>query len=724
MRNPATRLATLLALPLLVLPVTSAWAQADTVGTCPAPALSPMRMDTPERTNSPIVMYAQQMDAGKSGVSNASGDVEIGRADQVIRTERLEFREADQTVIMPGEMHYTDAQLWIDAQEAEYSFSRQSGLFSTIDYGLVQSSANGSAESLELIDGQRTIVSGLDFTTCPGERPDWELLAEEMEFRHEEGYAIARNARLKFQGVPIFYAPWFTFPIDDRRKSGFLYPGFSNTNDNGLEVGIPYYWNIRPNMDATIVPRYFTERGFMLTGDYRFLSKRTSGYIDFDYMPDDKASDDERYRYLFEHNANLPGTWGTQLRIEQVSDDQYFQDFGEGLATTSRQFVRSAGTIQGFGKYWSFETLFDDFQVIDQSVAPENEPYRRLPRIEFHLDRPFGATGLGWILDSELTYFDRDVGITGGRADIATHVYWERWASWGFIRPSVGYRYTSYELDNLQPQENTSPDRGTSIFSLDGGLFFDRVLPSGRTQTLEPRMFYLNVPYEDQSGLPDFDTSDFTFGFSQLFNTNRFAGADRQGDANQLSLAVSTRTFAANDGDQLWSLSVGQIFYFEDQRVQLDDGPVNGDSESPFIAELSVRTWKRFTTVAGLQWDWDKSRIDVASFGIGYYGEYGQRAAFEYRFRRDRVDQFDLRVSWPINNQWTVIGRVNYSFADDDLLETQAGFQYESCCWAIRTVYRRYLKNRFGENRDGVYLELNLKGLASVGSGGQELFRP
>jgi LPS-assembly protein len=306
--------------------------------------------------------------------------------------------------------------------------------------------------------------------------------------------------------------------------------------------------------------------------------------------------------------------------------------------------------------------------------------------------------------------------------DATTHLYWERWSSWGFIRPSVGYRYTSYELDDLMPGEDTSPDRGTSIVSLDGGLFFDRTLANGNTQTLEPRLYYLNVPFEDQSALPDFDTSEFTFGFSQLFNTNRFAGADRQGDANQLSVALSSRTYSANDGDQLWGVSIGQIFYFEDQRVQLEDEPANSDTESPFIAEFSLRIFDRFTSLAGLQWDWDESHVDVASFGVGYAGENGQRAAFEYRFRRDRVDQVDFRLSWPINPRWTVITRVNYSFEDNDLLETQAGFQYESCCWAIRTVYRRYLKNHSGEDRDGVYLELNLKGLASVGTGGQVLF--
>jgi LPS-assembly protein len=314
------------------------------------------------------------------------------------------------------------------------------------------------------------------------------------------------------------------------------------------------------------------------------------------------------------------------------------------------------------------------------------------------------------------------VGVTGVRADTGTHLFWEVWRSWGFIMPSVGYRYTSYQLEDVAPGTDTSPDRGTSISSIDGGLFFDQVLASGNTQTLEPRLFYLYVPYVDQNELPDFDTGEFTFGFSQLYNTNRFSGADRQADANQLSMSLSTRNYRAEDGNQMWRFSVGQIFYFEDQRVQLNDNPETSESVSPFIAEFSLNTFRRFFSTAGLQWDWTEDELDVASFGILYGGDYGERVGFEYRYRRERVDQFDFRISWPINPQWTVLTRVNYSFSDDDLLEAQAGFEYESCCWAIRTVYRRYLKNRDGQYRDGVYLELNLKGLASVGTGGRDLF--
>lgn len=668
------------------------------------------------------MIYAQELDAGRINQGEARGHVELYRADQYMATELVLYDPTLETVTMPGEVSYKDQQVWIRGTGAEYSFLEESGKFSLIDYGLTGSSANGSAEYVELDGGHTSRLHQLLYTTCPGEDPDWELSARELELKHEKGFGIARGAKLEFKGIPILYAPYFTFPIDDRRKSGFLYPSFSNTNDNGFEVAVPFYWNIAPNQDATIQPRYFTDRGFMLTGDYRFMTRKTSGSLDFDYLPDDKRTGDLRYHYRFRHYARPWQRWRTELLINRVSDNQYFQDFGGSLYQTSTQFLRSSAAITGVGRYWNFELMADDFQVIDDGVRPQNEPYRRVPRLGFMVDRPFGRSGFSFGLDSELVYFDRDAGTTGARIDLYPKLFWHRYAHWGFVKPSVGFRYTSYDLDRNGLPDDENPSRSLPIISLDTGLYFDRFGDNGDTQTLEPRLFYLYVPYEDQSMLPDFDTGEFTFGFSQLFNTNRFAGGDRQSDANQVSVALTTRNFSGESGQEKWSFSVGQIFYFERPRVFLDEINVGTGHYSPFIAELAWYPSSRISTLAGLQYDWETNRLDVGSVGLRWSGKQGQRVRFEYRYRRDRVDQFDFRIFWPINDRWRVLSRVNYSFADEDLLEVQGGVEYESCCWAVRTVYRRYLKNRDGDYRDGIFFELNLKGLASLGTRAQDLF--
>jgi LPS-assembly protein len=550
------------------------------------------------------------------------------------------------------------------------------------------------------------------------------LTAKQLELNFEDGIGKAKNAKLEFFNIPILYLPYMSFPIDDRRKSGFLYPFVSTANDNGFEFNIPYYWNIAPNQDATITPTYFTDRGALLTGEYRFISQRTGAALNFDWMPSDKKTRDLRYHYKFKHDARISRRWGSRVLIDRVSDDQYFQDFSNSLASASRQYLRSKAGIYGGGHYWNLSIIADDFQVVDEAVNEFNEPYRRLPRIAFDIDRPLGFQGLRLQMDSELVYFDRDVGVTGSRFDIFPRIEWNIATNWGYLKPSAGYRYTAYQLDRRGQTGRTSPDRGTEIISLDTGMFLERDNGKGKVQTLEPRLFYLYVPYKDQQDFPDFDTAPFTFGFSQLFHFNRFTGADRQSDANQLTLALSTRSISQVAGRELWSLSFGQIVYFESQRVMapgVPDEPFD-DSASPFIAEFVMHPTRRLSSRVNAQWDWQNSEVDVAVLGVTHTALNGRRLGAEYRFRRDSLDQFDIRYYQPINERWRVLARVNYSLQDSDLLSAEAGFEYDSCCWGLRVVAKRFLRNREGAYRDAIYVQLVLKGLGNFGRRSAPLF--
>ncbi len=593
-----------------------------------------------------------------------------------------------------------------------------------VDYGLTGSSAKGNASEILLDSGNHSLLRELYFTTCPGDNPEWVLTAKELELDFESGVGEARHAKLEFFDIPILYLPYMTFPIDDRRKSGFLYPAFSSANDNGFEFSIPYYWNIAPNQDATIVPRYFTDRGAMITGEYRVITRRTGGSLNFDWLPSDKKTRDLRYHYRFVHGARLSKRWRTAFVFDRVSDDQYFQDFANSLAAASRQYLRSKAGIHGGGHYWNFSLIADDFQVVDSSVIATNEPYRRLPRIAFDFDRPLGLQGLRLRLDSELVYFDREVGVTGSRLDLLPMVEWNIGTDWGYVKPGIGYRFTSYDLDWRGQAGDTSPSRGTEILSFDTGLFLQRDGDKGRMQTLEPRLFYLYVPYKDQEDFPDFDSAPFTFGFSQLFHYNRFTGADRQSDANQLTLALTTRSFDNRAGRELWSLSFGQIAYFENPTGHGTGATMNNWMTVPRRSSPSlscIRPAGLRSRIAA-QWDWQNSEVDVAILGITHTAKSGRRLGAEYRFRRDSLDQFDLRFYQPINDRWLVMGRVNYSLQDSDLLAAEAGFEYESCCWGLRLVARRFLRNNEGDHRDAVYLQLVLKGLGNVGRRTSPLF--
>ena len=691
--------------------------------TCPGPSLAPMLRNIPNRESEPVSLKTREFDAREATMAEAREQVELRRADQLLVTDLLRYDPANETVTMPGKVFYEDSVLHISGSNAEYSFLNENGHFSEVDYGLVGSSAKGSASEIMLDSGNHSVLRELQFTTCPGERAEWILTAKELELNFEKGMGKAKGAKLEFFDVPILYLPYMTFPIDDRRKSGFLYPFISTANDNGFEFSIPYYWNIAPNQDATLIPRYFTERGAMLTAEYRFITRRTGGSLNIDYMGNDSKTDERRFHYRINHDARFSRRWRSRILVDRVSDDQYFQDFSNSLAAASRQYLRSRAGIYGGGHYWTFSVIADDFQVVDDSVDEFNEPYKRLPRIAFDVDRPLGLGGLRLQLDSELVYFDRAVGATGARFDIYPRIEWNIGTKWGYMRPSAGYRYTSYELDRHGMPGDESPSRGTEIISFDSGMFLQRDTQKGNVQTLEPRIFYLYVPYRDQEDFPDFDSAPFTFGFSQLFNFNRFTGADRQSDANQLTLAVTTRSMNQSIGRELWSMSFGQIIYFEDQKVlpaTADDSFT--DNASPFIAEFILHHTKRLSSRINAQWNWQNSEIDVAVVGVTHSAANGRRLGAEYRYRRGSLDQFDIRYYQPINERWRVLGRVNYSLQDSDLLSAEAGFEYDSCCWALRFVAKRFLRNREGDHRDALYVQLILKGLGNIGRRTAPLF--
>ena len=690
---------------------------------CPGPSLAPMFQKTPDRESAPISLKARYFAAPKTGVAEARREVELSRADQLLVTELLRYDPETQTVTMPDTHAYQDSVIHIAGSSAQYSFQSESGFFTEVDYGLTGSSAKGTAGEVQIDSDTHSILRDLQFTTCPGEKPEWNLTAAELELDFYDGVGTAKKAKLEFFDIPIVYLPYMTFPIDDRRKSGFLYPYLSTANDNGFEISIPYYWNIAPNQDATITPRYFTNRGAMVTGEYRYITRRTGGTANFDWLPSDKKTRDLRYHYKLRHDARLSERWRTAVLIDRVSDDQYFQDFANSLASASRQYLRSKAGIYGGGHYWTFSVIADDFQVVDDAVNVNNEPYRRMPRFAYDIDRPLGLRGLRLQMDAELVYFDRSIGATGSRFDIFPRVEWSIATDWGYIRPSAGYRYTSYELDWRGELRDESPSRGTEILSFDSGVFLERDNGNGKVQTLEPRLFYLYVPYVDQQDFPDFDSAPFTFGFSQLFHFNRFTGADRQSDANQLTLALTTRSINQRVGRELWSLSFGQIFYFDSLEVMPagSDEPLD-DSASPFIAEFVLHPTRRLSSRVSAQWDWQNSEVDVAILGLTHTAENGRRLGAEYRYRRDSLDQVDLRYYQPINERWLVLGRVNYSIKDDDFLSAELGFEYESCCWGLRVVAKRFLRNREGEHRDALYFQLVLKGLGNVGRRTAPLF--
>ncbi|MEM7053705.1 MAG: LPS assembly protein LptD [Pseudomonadota bacterium] len=688
---------------------------------CQPPGSIPMRGSLMRSGDLPMDIEAQDMDApGRDQPMRFIDDVVLVYGDQRLETDELIYDPVTGEVELPGWLEYSDALFSMRASSARYNTNDSSGRFERVRYHVAGAEGAGNAQVIEMLNAEQASVEGFDFTTCDVTDPDWQLIAGDVDLDFEQGVGTARNARLEFKGVPIFYSPWLSFPLNNERKSGFLYPQVGTTSDNGIDLAVPWYWNIAPNMDATFTPRLIADRGAMLGTEYRFLTERQGAVFNFDVLPDDDQEDSDRWLGRIDYRARLAQGWSARLNFNRVSDQDYFLDLGNELGDSVVQFLRSDLSFVGRGRNWTLTSTFDTFQVLDRGVAEANDPYNRLPRVEFDGNWPLPGN-FTFALDSEAVYFDRDTGVTGLRLDILPELSWRLVRPGWYLEPALGLRTTAYSLDEA-PTDDDTPTRVQSIFSFDGGLIFERETEAGNLQTLEPRIFYLYVPGENQDDLPVFDTRELTFGFSQLFQTNRFAGADRQADANQLTLALTTRLLEDETGSSIIDASIGQIVYFDTLNVQLPNRPDDNRDTSATVAEINWRPSDRFLVNAGLQWDPDDRETDVAAVGLSWKGHDARQIQLGYRFRRDEVDQIDLRLRYPVTNHLNLISRLNYSFEDSTALELLGGIEYESCCWAIRASMRRYIRDRESEKRTAFFIELHLKGLGSLGRRPYNLF--
>ncbi len=689
---------------------------------CQPPGTMPDRGRVDRAGNLPMDIRAEGMySSGEDEPIRFTGDVELIYGDQVLNTDELIYDPVTGEALLPGWLEYNSALVRIRASSARYNTDASTGRFDEAHYAVAGAAGAGYAGVVQMVDEGRARVQDFDFTTCDVEDPDWQLKAGDVKLDFERGVGTARNARLEFKGVPILYSPWLTFPLNDERKSGFLYPQIGSSSDNGVDLAVPWYWNIAPNQDATFTPRLVGDRGAMLGSEYRFLTRRQAGTLNFDYLPDDRNEDQDRWLGRVRHQLKLAPGWFSQLSVNRVSDADYFFDLGNDLDSSAIQFLRSDLRFVGQGRNWRLRTTFDTFQVLDDAVRPDREPYDRLPRIEFEGNWPLTA-GLNLQIDSEAVYFHRDEGVRGMRLDAMPELSWRLVRPAGFLEPAIALRTTAYSLENRETGSDDTPSRVQPIVSVDGGLVFERRTAAGRLQTLEPRLFYLYVPGRSQENLPIFDTRELTFSFSQLFQTNRFSGPDRQADANQLTLALTSRLLEDGSGRSILEASVGQIVFFDDLGVGLRRAPDEDRSVSASVGEINWQPTDNFLVSAGLQWDPEDNETDVAAFGLSWKGEDARQVQLGYRFRRDRVDQIDVRARYPLSRNLNVISRLGYSFEDATALELLGGIEYESCCWAVRASVRRYIRDRESEKRTAFFLELHLKGLGSLGRRPYNLF--
>ena len=655
---------------------------------------------------------------GVDGDATLSGDVRVTQGDRELRADSVQYDAKRNAFTVKGSVEYRDPLVRARGVSGDYAQSEGAN-FSGAEFELPQRPARGTAGQMHVgLDGVIELER-VTFTTCPRDDDSWRIEASDIALDTRRRTGTGRSAQVQFKGVPILYLPYISFPLGSERKSGFLFPNLGHTTRSGAQLTVPWYWNARPNLDVTLEPTLYQRRGFDLGGEARWLLERQTGALRFNLLPGDDLAGVDRTRLRLDHRADFADNWRLRIAAEDVSDSAWFEDFAQGPEGTSIAFVERLAEVSYRDEFWRAEAEFQQFQTIDAGLPADERPYARLPRVlangAFNVG-PNGLLSLG--IESEIVNFDRPVGVTGWRVDAAPTLGLDLRGPGFYLRPTAGYRYTRYALDHTAPGADDAPTRSMPFAALDAGLVFERESGSRaqRRITLEPRLLYLYTPYRDQDALPIFDTARPDLNIVQLFSTNRFIGADRVGDANQVSVGVTTRLFDGRTQGQFLAATFGQTFYFETPRVVLPGELPSARRRSDVVAQLALAPYRNWSVDMGLQWNPQSRDQERSQLRLQYRPDAERVVNFAYRFQRDRLEQGEVSGAWPIGKRWNLFARMVYDLQDNQSLERFAGLEYKACCWRLRAVARRFVSSRTGERDTGIYLQLELNGLASVGT--------
>lgn len=653
------------------------------------------------------------------------GSVAISQGSQQIHAREAHYDYTDGTLRALGDALLLRPDLRLAADEIQYNLRSGRGEAHDAEYRLPGILARGTAERAQLIDAANSHYTRIDYTTCPPGDSAWKIDAEVLEIDTAEGLATATDAHLLFADIPVMYLPKLTFPIDDRRRSGVLVPSFGYGDRHGADLSVPYYFNLAPNYDLTLTPRLMSKRGLLLDGEFRFLTSAHRGEIQGSFIPNDRlapAGSDMRGGLSLNTHSQFSDHLGGSLKINRVSDDDFLEDFGPDIETYATSHLESNAALRYSARNWWALAQVQKFQTIDPLLTAANRPYEILPRLQFHAaDRLDLATlhPSNYSFGAELANFSKDGSVVEGRrVDLNPRVAMPLRESWYHLIPAVGLRYTRYELENQAAGQDASPDRLLPTFSLDSGLYFDRDMQwfgHGATQSLEPRIFYLFVPEENQDDIPVFDTGRYATNFGNLFRENRFTGADRVGDANQLTLAVSSTISDLDSGEQMLRAGLGQILYLKDRRVQLPGVATETDRTSPLVADLSARLNRHWQTRGELVWNPHSNQVEQALARASYRADDDHIFSASYRLRDVVSSETDLAAIWPIGSRTRAIARWNYSLSEQRNLDALAGIEYGQCCWKIRTLLRQQVTGTGSDQNLSFLLQLELRGLAKLG---------
>lgn len=713
-----------------------------------------------------LVMSARSVSTRIDQESVAEGEAELRYGELLLRAERLSYAQVDDLARATGGVEVSRAGSVFRGPELSLYVNRFEGEFLNPSYFFSQTGGSGQAERLRFIDAKHMVAEGGSYSSCPVEEGQpqraWEISARSLSMDFEANEGIATGAVLRFYGVPILPAPTLSFPLAGQRKSGWLPPKISWDKRSGIEIGVPYYWNIAPQRDATLMPFVMTRRGAGVDSEFRYLEPQHAGELNLALLPSDRLAKRSRWAFHVLQDGELGMNWRYRVRAEHVSDDDYWKDLPERIKSQTQRLLQadvqvdrrrewSWGEAHAYARVQHWQTL----QGLDP-LTRFDSPYQRSPQIGLRLNtaaddsvldgfRPWGRKArIEGAVEFEYNRFDlpssapaSQVRAGGQRVHLLAHASAPMGGAAWWLIPRVELNAAHYLLD--QPGTNGLRSTGRSVptFSLDHGWIFERetrLFGRALTQTLEPRLLYVNTPYRAQDHLPRFDSAAKDFNFDSIYTANQFSGIDRVSDAHQLTAGATSRWVNSNEGDEVLRLGLVQRFQFRDQRITPDNVPIKQRFSDLLLlgaAHLNPKWWLD----GALQFNSDTGRSERAVLRARYSPGTFQTVSVAYRLARQQSEQVELAWQWPLfgkasrgaggsscSGAWYSAGRVQYSLRDRRLTDSVLGFEYDAGCWVLRVGAERLSTGR-AETNTRLMLQMELVGLSQLGSNALKVLR-
>lgn len=658
---------------------------------------------------------AGEVDLQAYGESRLQGGVRMRFGRDILFADDVRYRHADRQLRVIGRTLFETETIQVQAEAADIDLDSEEADFEQARYVAFAAGARGHAEQLHVSGSQKARLRGVRYTTCSPEQEAWVLESDEITLDSKRGLGSARNAKLRFMGVPIFWAPLFYFPVGDQRQTGVLPPRIGDNATTGLDISIPLYINLAPNYDLTLTPRHMSERGEQIAATGRYLFGHSEGDSTVEWLEEDEQTGERRYLLDTTLEGGTAEHWSWQVAYTRVSDESYASEldttFTDAAQSQLPQYARLSYRHLDAGLRASLAA--HEYQSLIRTLE---EPYARLPEFNLNWQPAYRNGRVRPFLSAQAVNF-RDIDETQTwREDARIGLDWRLDLPQAFFTAHTDYRWTGYQAREDGTTVDTI-DRHLGTVQTGFGLNFVRQGRFGRYQTLTPQVYYLYVPYTEQDAIPLFDTSQPDFSFDQLFALNRFTGVDRIADANLITTAVRTDWYRDFGRERVVSAKLGVQWRAESSQVTLpgESAPASGSSD--WLGEIDYMLNDRLRAQLVGQWNADENRMDQSSVAARYQYSEDQFIHIAYRFRRDNFEQTDAIVSMPINSRWKVAGRWTYSLEDHRSLEALGGLEYSSCCWGAQIAWRRYLAGDGGRFDSSIYLQLELNGLGRIGEG-------